>query len=372
MQKPKRLLLVGGGHAHVFLIKQFFLKNIPELEVILVTACQYQYYSGMASGYVEGVYKEEDMSFDLKKMCNRSSVKYIEGRVIGIDAENKCVKLENNETVFFDVISLDTGSEMAGKNVEGVVEYAYCVKPLQNLFKLRENFIEQIFEGSQVVISGAGAAGIEIAFALKGLADKMEKNVKITLLHRGNLILKGYNENIREKTLSKLRKDKIEVLSHHKILKVLENNISMESGRQINYDFLVWGAGPVSNPMYKASGITVDKLGYMLVNRYLQSVDYPFIFGAGDCISFFDFQYVKKVGVYAIREAPYLFNNILKFIKDETLQEYIPQTDYLAIISAGNKKGIMQYKRAAIIGSISWEIKNFIDRGFMKKFKFYE
>jgi pyridine nucleotide-disulfide oxidoreductase family protein len=372
MKKPKILLLVGGGHAHVFLIKQFYLKNIPELEVILVTACQYQYYSGMAAGYVEGVYKEEDMSFDLKKMCQKSRVRYIEGRIIGIDVENKCVKLENNETLSFDVISLDTGSEMAGKSVEGVVEYAYCVKPLENLFKLRENFIEQIFEASQVLISGAGAAGIEIAFALKALADKQKKNVKITLLHRGNLILKGYNENVREMTIRKLNKDKIEVLSQHKILKVLENNLSLESGKQINYDFLVWAAGPVSNPMYKASGITVDKDGYMLVNLYLQSIDYPFIFGAGDCVSFPDFTYVKKVGVYAIREAPYLFNNILKFIKNEALQEYMPQTDYLAIISAGNKKGIMQYKRMAIKGSISWRLKNFIDSGFMKKFKFYE
>ncbi len=311
MQKTKRLLLVGGGHAHVFLIKQFFLKNIPELEVVLVTACQYQYYSGMAAGYVEGVYKEEDMSFDLKKMCQKSSVKYIEGRITGIDAENKCVKLENNETLSFDVISLDTGSEMAGKSVEGVVEYAYCVKPLENLFKLRKNFIDQIFEGSQVVISGAGAAGIEIAFALKSLANKMKKNVKITLMHRGNLILKGYNENVRKITIRKLKKDKIEVLSQHTILKVLENNLSLEFGKQINYDFLVWAAGPVSNPMYKASGITVDKAGYMLVNHYLQSVDYPFIFGAGDCISFSDFQYVKKVGVYATKESPYLFNNII-------------------------------------------------------------
>ncbi|MCJ7690882.1 MAG: hypothetical protein MUO60_16420 [Clostridiaceae bacterium] len=82
MQKTKRLLLVGGGHAHVFLIKQFCLKNIPGLEVVLVTAGQYQYYSGMAAGYVEGIYKEEDMSFDLKKMCQKSRVKYIEGRIL--------------------------------------------------------------------------------------------------------------------------------------------------------------------------------------------------------------------------------------------------------------------------------------------------
>ncbi|MGV8983925.1 NAD(P)/FAD-dependent oxidoreductase, partial [Clostridium sp.] len=208
---------VGGGHAHVFLIKQFYLKNIPGLEVVLVTAGKYQYYSGMAAGYVEGIYKEEDMSFDLEKMCHKSRVKYIEGRITGIDVQNKCVKIENHETISFDVIYEDTGSEMAGKNVQGVMEYAYCVKPLENLFKLREDFIKQMVEESKVVIVGAGAVGIEIAFALKALSYKMEINVEVTLAHGGNLILKGYNENVRENTLKKLGKDKIKILSQSQI-----------------------------------------------------------------------------------------------------------------------------------------------------------
>lgn len=372
MQKPKRLLLIGGGHAHVFLIKQFCLKSIEGLEVVLVTACQYQYYSGMAAGYVEGIYKSKDMSFDLKKMCQKSGVKFIQGRITEIDAQNRCVKVENRETVSFDVLSVDTGSEMAGKDIEGVVEYAWCVKPLENLSRLREKFIEQTVDGRNVVIAGAGAAGIEIAFALKALSDKMEKNVKITLVHSGDTILKGYHENVREKTLQKLNKDKIEVLSKHKISKVLETNISLVSGKQINYNFLVWAAGPAANPIYKSAGFTVDKAGYMIVNSYLQSVDYPFIFGAGDCIAFSEFQYVKKVGVYAIREAPYLLVNILRFLKNEELQRYVPQKSYLAIISAGNKKGILQYKSIGTLSSLSWKLKDFIDRRFMKEYQFYE
>ncbi|GCD11923.1 hypothetical protein [Clostridium tagluense] len=106
-------------------------------------------------------------------------------------------------------------------------------------------------------------------------------------------------------------------------------------------------------------------------DSYLQSVDYDFIFGAGDCISFYEFSYVKKVGVYAIREAPHLYNNILKFIRNDGLQEYIPQKNYMAIISSGNKKGIIQYKGMAISGGACWKLKDFIHCKFMKKFKFY-
>ena len=110
----------------------------------------------------------------------------------------------------------------------------------------------------------------------------------------------------------------------------------------------------------------------MMVNSCLQSVDHAFIFGAGDCISFSEFQYIKKVGVYPIREAPYLYNNILEFIKNDDLKEYIPQKSYLAIISAGNKKAIMLYKGIAIMGRLSWRLKDYIYGVFMRKFRFYE
>ncbi|MBZ9689126.1 FAD-dependent oxidoreductase [Clostridium estertheticum] len=371
MEKPKKLLLVGGGHAHIFLIKQFALKPIPGVDLFLVSDSNYQYYSGMAAGYVEGIYGLEEISFDLRKMCRHSGVEFIKGRVTGIDAQNRCVTLESDEIVPFDILSLDTGSDMAGGNVQGVVEFAWCIKPLGNLIALRKNFIGLTAYESQVVIAGAGAAGIEMAFALKALSDIMKKNIEITLAHSGNLILKGYHENVREKTMRKLNRDKIKVLSNHKISSILEKDIFMESGKQINYDFLIWAAGPKANPLYKSSGFSVDKDGYMIVNSYLQSVDYDFIFGAGDCISFSEFAYVKKVGVYAIREAPYLYGNLLRFIRNEGLQRYIPQKNYLAIISAGEKQAIMQYQGMAISGGMSYKLKGFIDCRFMKKFKFY-
>ncbi|MGH4052570.1 MAG: FAD-dependent oxidoreductase [Clostridium sp.] len=146
-------------------------------------------------------------------------MKYIEGRITEIDAQNKCVKLENHEIVSFDMLSLDAGSEMVGKSIEGVTEYALRVKPLENLFKMRTDFVNQTFDGRNVVIVGAGAAGIEITFALKALSSKLKRNIKITLVHRGNLILKGYHENVRKKIIKKLKKDKINVLSEHKISK---------------------------------------------------------------------------------------------------------------------------------------------------------
>lgn len=369
MEKQRRLLLVGGGHAHVYLLSKFYSEKIPDTHIMLVSASKYQYYSGMAAGYVEGIYREDEICFDLEKLCQRSGIDFIESRVLGLNPENRFVELHNHEKVYFDILSLDTGSEMAGKSIEGVSEYAYSVKPLDNLLNLRHNFLEQHFNGAHTLIAGAGAAGIEMSLSLKSLSKKMKKDARITLLDGGDSILKGYSEGVKKKLQKKLEEEGIEVLTKHRIAKIKAGLVELDSGSTISYDFLVWAVGPASNPMYKASGLTVDQAGYMIVNRCLQSVDYPYIFGAGDCIAFSEFGYVKKVGVYAIREAPYLYNNILGFLKKTRLHEYIPQKDYLAIIATGSRTGVMQYKGISMRGHISWVIKNFIDNRFMKRFR---
>jgi pyridine nucleotide-disulfide oxidoreductase family protein len=369
MEKAKRLLLLGGGHAHVYLIKQFNSKKNKDFEVVLVSASQYQYYSGMAAGYLEGIYSHDEICFDLKKMCEKSGVGYIEARVTAIDPKERSVELDTNQTVSFDILSVDTGSEMAGKNLEGVKDYAWCVKPLGNLVKLKSSFIEQIQDGSEVVIAGAGAAGIEIALSLKALSQNMKKKIKITMVTSGSELLKGHPENVKQTTIRKLNQANIDTLFNHRIAKINKNNLIMASGDKIQYDLLVWAIGPAANKMYKDSGFTVDEAGYMLVNGYLQSVDYPNILGAGDCISFEGVEPLKKAGVYAIRQSPYLYNNIKRFYKSQDLRKYIPQKDYLAIISAGNKTGILQYKGIALTGVLVWKLKDYIDRSFMKRYQ---
>jgi NADH dehydrogenase FAD-containing subunit len=227
-------------------------------------------------------------------MCEKSGIRYIEGRAIAINPKERSVELDTNQTVTFDILSVDTGSEMAGKNLEGVQDYAWCVKPLDNLVKLKSSLMEQIQDGLEVVIAGAGAAGIEIALSLKALSENMKKKINITMVTSGSELLKGHPENVKQITVKKLHQGEIVTLFNHRIAKINKNNLIMASGEQIKYDLLVWAIGPAANKMYKDSGFTVDEAGYMLVNGYLQSVDYPNIFGAGDCISFAGSRTIKK------------------------------------------------------------------------------
>ncbi|WP_158211691.1 hypothetical protein [Alkalihalobacterium alkalinitrilicum] len=47
------LILIGGGHAHLAILRALRKETIPD-EIILISPNKYQYYSGIFSGFTEG------------------------------------------------------------------------------------------------------------------------------------------------------------------------------------------------------------------------------------------------------------------------------------------------------------------------------
>jgi NADH dehydrogenase FAD-containing subunit len=67
--------------------------------------------------------------------------------------------------------------------------------------------------------------------------------------------------------------------------------------------------------------------GYFRVNNYLQSTSHPNVFAGGDCITMEDYAdkpYPSKAGVYAVRAGPFIAENIVNFIEEKPLKEYVP------------------------------------------------
>ncbi|MGL6168592.1 MAG: NAD(P)/FAD-dependent oxidoreductase, partial [Fusobacteriaceae bacterium] len=269
--------------------------------------------------------------------------------------------------------SFDTGSELLINSELKKHKEIIGIKPLSNLKKIKEILKSDCKKNIKIVILGAGAAGVEFALALKNSEKHLEKSFQLELLDRGVTILPTFDRWIQENIEKEIIKNEIDFSLGYEILSIENKKIIAKNKddliKKIEFDYIIWAGGPSANRMYKESGFFTDEKGYMLVNSKLQSLDYPYIFGAGDCVALKDYNYVKKVGVYAIREAEYLWENILNYLNDKPLKTFIPQKKYLLIISLGGKKAILNYYGIKLKGKLAWKIKDIIDSNFMNKFK---
>lgn len=365
----KTLILVGGGHSHLYLIKQMKKDQLKSYQVILISVGNKQYYSGMASSYLEGIYAEEDFTVDLKKLCKKSGVYFIEDEVLLIRPIDKTIVTRKGQTYEYDLLSLDTGSDVVTKQIQGAKEFSNFVKPLQNLRQIKKIIIEELAPSFEVVVIGAGAAGAEIALGIRQLGLKTKKNIHIRIIDSGNEILKGYSAKVKSQMKKALNEAHVQLIQKERVSVIEHEYLEMESSNILFYDLLIMATGSVAHRVYRKSGLEVDERGYMFVNVYLQNEDYPDIFGAGDCIAFKDYPYVTKIGVYAIKEAPILWKNIKRRAQGKPLKKYVPQKNYLSIISLGNRRGIMSYKELVFNGKWTWHLKDCIDRKFIRQYQ---
>jgi len=145
----------------------------------------------------------------------------------------------------------------------------------------------------------------------------------------------------------------------------------LEDGREIPFDFAFVATGTKPADLFKESGIPTGKDGGLLVNEYLQSPQYPGIFGGGDCISF-ETRPLDKVGVYAVRENPILLANLHAALSGGSLQPFKPQDVYLLILNMGDGTAIFNRKSLIFSGKFAFKLKDRIDRKFMKIFQLSE
>jgi NADH dehydrogenase FAD-containing subunit len=146
------------------------------------------------------------------------------------------------------------------------------------------------------------------------------------------------------------------------------NQILMADGSSFPFDVAFMALGVQPSGIFSDSGIPTGADGGLLVNSFLQSLAHPEIFGGGDCISFAD-RPLAKVGVYAVRQNPILYHNLLAALEAREMKTFMPQKDYMLIFNMGNGRGILWKRSFVYEGRLAFFLKDYIDRKFMKKFQ---
>lgn len=372
----KKLVLVGGGHAHVFVLEAFARKPMSNVDITLVTKEPMAPYSGMLPGFVAGHYRLDECLIDLKRLCALGGVRLMEGAAVGIDREQRRLLLADGSHEPYDVLSLDVGITPDVDEIAGADTHALLVKPVSQFAPKWQALIEHASTQNgprHIVVIGGGAAGVELILAARycltasqSWEQRRQDPFTYTLI-AGTGVLPGHSPRAQQLARAALTENAINVVEHDNAVEITPHHVRLRSGREIASDATIVSTKARAPEWFAATGLARDAAGYLALHPTLQTLTDEDIFAAGDCATVIAHPRPKS-GVFAVRQGPVLARHLRGHLETRLLDPFVPQTAYLSLISLGEKSAIASRGSFAAAGHWAWLWKDWIDRRFMNRF----
>ncbi len=374
------LVLVGGGHSHVGVLRMLAMRPEPGVRVTVICTDIDTPYSGMLPGYIAGHYSFDDVHIDLGKLCAFAGARFYHDAVTGIDRERRLLLCGHRPPVPYDVLSINVGSTPQVQQVDGALAQVVPVKPIaqfnQRWLALREKVLQWPVQNGPITVAvvGGGAGGVELVLSvqyrlrqeLKALGRNPEA-LRCVLLTSGDSVLPTHNAWVRQRFERVLRERHVQLHTRAEVVKVSPGCLHTRDGRTFDADETLWVTQAGGPQWLRDTGLAVNEAGFVRVRDTLQTMTDPAIFAAGDIADFTD-RPLEKAGVFAVRMGQPLAENLRRSLRGEPLKPYRPQRHWLALISTGDRHAVASRGPLGFAGDWVWRWKDHIDRSFMRRF----
>lgn len=364
----KRLVLLGGGHAHVKVLADLADQPLVGWDVHLVTPYRRQIYSGMLPGWIAGHYSIDSCAVDLGTLAERGAVTLHTTAGMGLDLDRNELRCADGTLERFELLSIDTGPVPALGGLPGSVEHALSIRPIEQFIEAWPALVDRILGRCRrfdLAIVGAGAAGVELAFAIHHRAIKEGwSHLRVALVGPDELPLEGAPRALRALALTTLTRRGITWHGASRATRIDNDVIVRERGDPLSFDVCLVVTGAAAPAWPAASGLATDERGFIRVGATLQSVSHPQVFAAGDIAA--HEQARPKSGVYAVRSGPALTRNLRAACAGVSLKNWKPQARALYLISMGDRRAMGTWGPWTWSGRWAWNLKDWIDRRFMR------
>jgi selenide,water dikinase len=370
------LVLVGAGHTHMHVLRQWRRRPISDVRLTLITPFRHATYSGMLPGTLAGLYGRDAMQIDLCRLTEGTGMRLLVAEATGLDPHKRLVTFDDQPDIHFDVASVGIGSVPNRTEVWSGSSRVLSIKPMATFLDRLDNLMARTNRPGRPLhcaVVGGGAAGTEISFCLDAMLRTRRIPHQLLLLDHHAEILAGYSRALIQRARRLLERRGIEILLGQAVMAIEETahdraQLTLGDATTRQADIIIWATSATASRDLAGYALPKDANGFLTVHSTLQSTaDVP-VFVVGDSASFVS-QQIPKAGVYAVREGPILWQNIQRYVSHRPLIPFQPQSSFMSLLSTGDGKALMQYHGWTAYGSWTWWLKDWIDRRFVRQYQ---
>ncbi|PAV26403.1 selenide, water dikinase SelD [Tamilnaduibacter salinus] len=371
------IVLVGGGHSHVGVLKQFAMNPVPGVRLTLICRDTHTPYSGMLPGYLAGHYTYDEVHIDLSRLAEYCGARFYRDEAIGIDRNRQTVRCRNRPDVPYDHLSINIGSAPQVQSVEGAERHAIPVKPIHGFNQRWLDLLNRLetHDGPMVVATvGAGAGGVELTLAMQHRLEnelrqrgRDPRQLQFHLFDASDTLLPTHNRRVRETFERILNERGVIIHLGASVDRVSGSQIHTDSGGSFAVDEVLWVTRAGGPEWLRNTGLALDDDGFILTRDTLQTENDDRVFAAGDIATVVPYPR-EKAGVFAVRQGRPLARNLRRVATNQPPEPYRPQSTWLALISTGDQYAVASRGDWSVRGRWVWRWKDWIDRRFMSTF----
>jgi pyridine nucleotide-disulfide oxidoreductase family protein len=358
----KHLLLIGAGHAHAQVLRDWVDAPVPGCELTVVSPSALAPYSGMVPGWLAGDYRFDQICIDFERLAAAAGAQFVIDELAGLDPNRRRVRLRSGAELGYDLLSLNVGSTLTPPApLHGM--RVLSMRPLGELRLAWEALLADpsLTTGDRVLTVtavGGGPAGVESLLATLARLRALQPGrvLRGRLLTRSDSLLPGLAPGAVRAAHSALASAGVTV----------QVGQAYQDEGVAGTDLLLWATGAEAHAWQHECGLAISERGFIRVDEHLRSLSHPQVHAVGDCAEWA--APLPKAGVFAVRMGPVLSHNLRDALHVGEPQAYSPQRRYLALLASADGRAIASWGRLSAQGRWVWRWKDHIDRSFLNRF----
>lgn len=375
----KRILILGAGYGGLRAAMRLeqALRAYPKAEVLLVDQFdQHQLITELHEVAASSI-PPEAATIPLSRLLAGKAVAYTRCTVTGFDFEAQRVVTDAGE-LSYDILVISLGSETDFFGIEGLNEHSLTLKSLPDALLIRDH-VDNMFALARnepdaearkrlltFVVGGGGFTGTELAGELADRVHELTREVgipgeglRVVVVEASHTLLSGFDPGLVRTAREILELKGVELHLGTPAVRATRDALELKDGEVIRNHTLVWTGGVKAHALAERSGLRTGVRGRVIVNPYMQTVDYANVYAVGDVALVLNPETGRPLAPsaqLALQEADNAARNILADLNGLERVEFRPQVAG-EVVSVGRKDALAKIGPLAFDGRLAHWLK---------------